>query len=126
MGNHHQCPGVTVRNGHPSTLAFAGDAVGHLSTNTSARLAPLVERAGAPCDGAVGHIGAGEGPAHDHFIFRATASFGAPIAVGLRCGGGGLLAPATSGRVHFIPGVDPTADESNGTRLCWRAVGKRG
>ncbi|KAF8301001.1 hypothetical protein TcYC6_0058220 [Trypanosoma cruzi] len=52
-------------------------------------------------------------------FLRATASFGAPIAVGLRCGRRRIARPSDEWACAlFIPEVDPTADESNGTRLC--------
>ncbi|RNF24709.1 hypothetical protein TcG_00495 [Trypanosoma cruzi] len=61
-------------------------------------------------------------------FLRATALFGAPIAVGLRSGRRRRRRIACPGEewtcALLLPEVDPTADESNGMRLCATICGR--
>ncbi|RNC54103.1 hypothetical protein TcCL_ESM08491 [Trypanosoma cruzi] len=79
---------------------FGGNELAHRATVLWAQLAP------------------GKNGTRPSFL-RATASFGAPIAVGLRCGRRRIACPDEEWTCALLlPEVDPTADESNGTRVC--------
>ncbi|KAF8298145.1 hypothetical protein TcYC6_0077940 [Trypanosoma cruzi] len=99
-GQHHQFPGVTGRHGFPQRRA-RGDAVGHLP-NTSCSCHCWWKLVGAPGDGAVGTIGAGEGRhttifSEGHSIVWLTHR----RRVALREEKEDCLSLATSGPVHF-------------------------
>ncbi|RNC44083.1 hypothetical protein TcCL_NonESM06176 [Trypanosoma cruzi] len=117
-GHRHQCPGAAARHGFSLNAAlvvmpwdtsprrravdtFGGNELAHRATVLWAQLAP------------------GRDGTRPSFL-RAAASFGAPIVVGLRCGRRRRIAcPGEEWTCTLLlPEADPTADESNGTRLC--------
>ncbi|RNC46507.1 hypothetical protein TcCL_NonESM03662 [Trypanosoma cruzi] len=60
------------------------------------------------------------------YFLRATALSGAPIAAGLRCGRRRRIAcPGEEWTCALLlPEVNPTADESNGARMCVTICGR--
>ncbi|RNC41882.1 hypothetical protein TcCL_NonESM08511 [Trypanosoma cruzi] len=90
-----------------AAVTVGGDELAHRATVLWAQLAP------------------GRDGTRPSFL-RATALFGAPIALGLRCGRRRRIAcPDEEWTCALLlPEVDPTADESNGTRMCVAICGR--